>query len=757
MHIMHMIDMRRVHRVLAPLYCYLVIAMAASIVYFALNLVIPLVVPTNFPASGDITNAGGVFIGALSCFCSLLFPLHHQHSATSISRHVRTIRRWGPLLLGLVLLFHTVGQILIVFDSLGHVVTSPTWSDAFFLGEYPLLLLVLFMLPTRSISKAASLRAILDSLIILISLLLFMWHFFLGPLMIQPHHTLLQNLVGIAYPSGNLILLCYFLLLSARSTDAGLRTGKWLLLGGLIFLVIGDIENEYALLMNTLSYSFIQTIAWSIAYAVLGLSTYFLRFAGITHYATGKPTAHEQAKIDRSLTGLSPFWLSLLPYALIPATLLLFFSSLRSSAQGPIQNVVYGGVAALYILILVRQVFSLGETRKYAHQLYRANERLSSLATTDPLTSLPNHRALATALTQELARTQRSGQNCSLLFLDLDHFKALNDGYGHAAGDVVLTIFADLILASIRAGDSVGRWGGEEFLVLLPETNIEDALTIAERIRSTVSQHAFEIGGGLHLTCSIGAACYAGYAQSQQELVHAADQAMYGAKRLGRNQVRAIADPAVQALIEGGTSEEDREEAALRGTVQALALLVEKRGASSGHHTQQVADLVYDLALALHIPASQAYMLALAGQLHDIGKVAIPDALLRRPGPLTPDEWKQMQTSPAVGAEVISYIPSLRPLAPIIHAQRERWDGRGYPDQLARYAIPLGARLLAVADAYVVMINERPYQAARSSADALIELQRCAGSQFDPEIVEVLPGLLRHKQEQKIAELAHSS
>jgi two-component system, cell cycle response regulator len=736
--------MKRIHTQLTPLYCYLVVAAAASVVYFSLNQLITVLLPAHFPAAGQLSNVSGTFIGTLYSFCSLLFPLRRRSSAKTISHSSLPIKLWGPILLGLVFLTNMAGQVVILFNQLHHITGFPAWNDAFFLGAYPLLLIVLLMLPARSLSRAASMRSILDSLIILMTLLLFLWSFFLGPLMIR--HSWWYNVVGMAYPFGNLVLLCWFLLLSARSIAPELRVVKWLLLTGLIFLVVGSIENEYETLLNNVSYSYIQTIAWSAAYVLFGLTTYFLRFVGAP-----------QQDARGSSQGQSPLWLSLLPYGFVPATMILLFSSWHDSLQSAVQQGVYIGVVGIYMLLLLRQLLSSWETRRYAKQLYVANERLSSLATTDPLTNLANHRALAAALSQELVRAQRYAHTCALLFLDLDHFKALNDGYGHAAGDTVLHTFAALIQSSLRASDTVGRWGGEEFIVILPETGAGDALIVAERIRSTVSQYAFEVGGGLHLTCSIGVACYPDHAQNQQTLVHAADQAMYGAKRLGRNQVRAIDDPAVQTLVDENCAGEDREEAALRGTVKALAMLVERRDPSSGNYTHQVADLVYDLARSLHIPEGEAHMLALAGQLHDIGKVAIPDALLQRPGPLTREEWKQMQHTPAIGAEVISHIPSLRPLAPIIGAQRERWDGQGYPDHLAGYTIPAGSRLLAVAIAYIVMINGRPYQTARSAADALAEIQRCAGTQFDPEIVDALVNLLGQKQDQKLAELAHLS
>jgi HD-GYP domain-containing protein (c-di-GMP phosphodiesterase class II) len=182
--------------------------------------------------------------------------------------------------------------------------------------------------------------------------------------------------------------------------------------------------------------------------------------------------------------------------------------------------------------------------------------------------------------------------------------------------------------------------------------------------------------------------------------------------------------------------------------VEALATLVEARDVSTGNHSQQVADLVQQLALALGIPPLEAQMLALAGRLHDIGKIAIPDALLQKAAPLTEEEWELMRMHSGMGADVISRIPGLRPLAPVIRAHHERWDGQGYPDQLKGEAIPLGARILMVADAYLAMTVNRPYQQARVPAVALAELCHCAGTQFDPQVVDALTRLLRQREEE---------
>jgi diguanylate cyclase (GGDEF)-like protein len=180
--------------------------------------------------------------------------------------------------------------------------------------------------------------------------------------------------------------------------------------------------------------------------------------------------------------------------------------------------------------------------------LRTANARLEALATTDPLTGLPNHRALVDVLDKEIERSQRYGRPCSLLFLDLDHFKALNDGCGHAAGDAALRELGAILGQSLRGIDTLGRWGGEEFIALLPETEAEAALAIGECLRATVAAHLFQSGGGMYLTCSLGVATYPDNAQNRSELVANADRAMYAAKKLGRNQVRAINDPIVETL-----------------------------------------------------------------------------------------------------------------------------------------------------------------------------------------------------------------
>jgi HD-GYP domain-containing protein (c-di-GMP phosphodiesterase class II) len=180
--------------------------------------------------------------------------------------------------------------------------------------------------------------------------------------------------------------------------------------------------------------------------------------------------------------------------------------------------------------------------------------------------------------------------------------------------------------------------------------------------------------------------------------------------------------------------------------VEALATLVEVRDTATGHHAHQVAELVLQLALAMGLSVSEAQMIALAGRLHDVGKVSIPDAVLQKPSRLTQEEWGLVRTHPMVGAAVVGHIPALRPLVPVIRAHHERWDGQGYPDHLEGEAIPFGARLLMAVDAYLAMTVDRPYQKARAPSVALTELRRCAGSQFDPQVVAALEQVLLERR-----------
>ena len=382
------------------------------------------------------------------------------------------------------------------------------------------------------------------------------------------------------------------------------------------------------------------------------------------------------------------------------------------------------------------------EVRANNEALTEANEQLSELASKDSLTRVFNHRVAVEILDQEFARSARHARPCALLFFDLDHFKALNDGYGHPVGDAVLFELAHIAQQTLRQGDALGRWGGEEFLAILPETSREAARQMAERLRTTVAAHLFTGGGGIRLTCSIGVSVFPDHGTDRETVLSAADSAMYAAKKSGRNRVCVADDPEVQMFALQPSVTKSREELDFHGMIKALSGLLDARDGYTGAHTANVSKLAFQIAMALGMSPSEARMVEIAGQLHDIGKIGIPDAILHKPSQLTEDEWELMRSHPRIGSKIINHIPAFKACIGAIHSHHERWDGQGYPDQLMGDAIPLGARIIAVVDAFDAIVTDRPYHHAQPAHWALEEIQRCAGSQFDPHVVAALKNLL---------------
>jgi two-component system cell cycle response regulator len=368
--------------------------------------------------------------------------------------------------------------------------------------------------------------------------------------------------------------------------------------------------------------------------------------------------------------------------------------------------------------------------------LQEANARLEQLATTDALTGLPNHRSLVDSLDRIIHDTCVSGSTCSVLFIDLDHFKNLNDSFGHAVGDTVLSEFGEILGRVVGERGVCGRWGGEEFLCILPDIDSDEAIGIAEDVRRSVAQFAFHIGTGGHMTCSIGVAVAPFDGLDRSTIAETADKAMYVAKALGRNQVRSAAD--VDSGFGGLNDSQPRQDVALEGLVEALMSLVHARDEVTGKRTKEVQHLSVQFAQAMGLPPKEVQFVGLVGKLYDIGKVAIPDSILQKVGRLTDEEWVKMKMHPVIGAEVVGRVPNLRLAAPALRAHHEKWDGSGYPDGLAGDKIPVASRIVAVCAAYSAMTGGRPHQKAMSPEAAVAEIRRNSGTQFAPEVVAVL-------------------
>jgi diguanylate cyclase (GGDEF)-like protein len=356
--------------------------------------------------------------------------------------------------------------------------------------------------------------------------------------------------------------------------------------------------------------------------------------------------------------------------------------------------------------------------------------QVQQAARTDALTGLLNHGAMQVRVREEIARARRDGTPLSFVIIDLDDFKQINDVRGHQAGDEMLRRVAALLQAELRPYDQVARYGGDEFVLLLPGSDEATARAVAERVRDAMA--ASMVGG-----CSLGVAQWHEPLEATALLEHA-DRALLLAKRTGKGRV-AVANPDVErelALLQ-----------AQRGSpaaVQALAAAIEERDNYTHEHSEEVVHLSRGVAMLLGLQADQAERIAHAALLHDVGKLAVPNEILHKPGPLTPEEWKLMAEHPVAGERILLRIPDLTVIAPVVRHEHEHWDGSGYPDGLKERLIPIGSRIILACDAYHAMITDRPYRQALSPAEAADELRRGAGTQFDPEVVDALLDLLGH-------------
>jgi diguanylate cyclase (GGDEF)-like protein/putative nucleotidyltransferase with HDIG domain len=350
------------------------------------------------------------------------------------------------------------------------------------------------------------------------------------------------------------------------------------------------------------------------------------------------------------------------------------------------------------------------------------------LALTDPLTGLGNHRHFHERLQRELATAEHDGKSLTLCLVDIDDFKQINDSHGHPVGDRVL----GQVASRLRQGGESFRLGGDEFAVLLPGLDARDGVSVARSIVERVGAMQLENIGGL--TVSAGVATYPVQGVGRDELIRLADSALYWAKEDGKNRARTY-EPALVELKQLQQLAEGTDRAARYRAAASLAKAVDARDAYTGSHSERVAELAARIARRLGLDDAQVELTRLAASLHDLGKLAIPEEILRKPSALNESERLVLQRHPQIGHRMLESL-GVEPLAEWVLHHHERWDGDGYPNRLRGDEIPLGARIIFVADAYDAMTSERVYRKPLSSREALAELERCAGTQFDPGIVD---------------------
>ncbi len=414
-----------------------------------------------------------------------------------------------------------------------------------------------------------------------------------------------------------------------------------------------------------------------------------------------------------------------------PLALTLFVPVVFAAMSYPLPSVIVVGVVSVAVYLGIAATdgdagspqvfffaFSLACTAVMSAWQARNHDRqrceLSRVSRADPLTKCLNRRGLRERADAELAHSLRHGMPFSVLVLDLDNFKQVNDTRGHSTGDAVLCRVVECLGEVVRPNDAVGRLGGDEFAVLLPETTETEASAVAARVTGALAANA---------PCSIGVACFPLDGNDLDSLLREADARLY-ASRDGRGG-RAVAHG--ERL----------------GWATALAEAVDMRMDTRHEHSRAVATYAVTIAAELEWDEERLGLLRLAAMLHDVGKVAVPDGILRKAGPLTEAEYAEVKRHPLIGADLVARVEGLDAIVPWIRHSHEHFDGTGYPSGLRGEDIPLAARILLVADAFDAMTSDRPYRGALSHDEALQVLEQQAGGQFDPRCVELLVAHVR--------------
>jgi diguanylate cyclase (GGDEF)-like protein len=364
---------------------------------------------------------------------------------------------------------------------------------------------------------------------------------------------------------------------------------------------------------------------------------------------------------------------------------------------------IFGSIATILVLLCVF-VFFYRRAWVARAEVDRLLATSRDEASTDPLTGIGNRRAFKRDLDQ-LLPTIDDSHELLVAMLDLDGFKIYNDTFGHAAGDAMLARLAGRLNVAVAGSGTAYRMGGDEFCVLAPVDVPNGELLLRAAVTALT-----DAGEGWQLGCSWGLAWMPSEATGASEALHLADDRMYAQKT-------------------------SRSSTGVQTTAALVQVLIE-RGVDLSTHINRVGEHASAIARTLEVSDYEATRIGLAAQLHDIGKTAIPESILAKPGPLNDEEWAFMRRHTLIGERIIGAAPSLAYTANLVRSSHERFDGHGYPDGLAGTEIPLGSRIIAVCDAYDAMTAPRPYRAQFSPGDATIELRRCAGTQFDPDVVD---------------------
>ncbi len=559
----------------------------------------------------------------------------------------------------------------------------PSLADGFYLALYPAMYVGLTLL-MRSHFRHTGIAVWLDGLVVGATMAA------LGAALIFPavlgasSGDAASVGVNLAYPFGDLLLLVFIAVGFALS---GWRPGRqWLLLGAAIAVnASADMAYVYQVAKGTYVEGNILDTLWPASMALMACAAW-------------QPQTDQRVRSDVARHTF------VLPAVSALVALALLVSS--SASARPFT----GLSVALATLALLAAGMRAGLTYLENVQMLKRERRG---ATTDALTGLGNRRQLMEDLEAALERSRRS-QEATLAFFDLDGFKRYNDSFGHGAGDALLVRLGSALAGAVEGRGAAYRLGGDEFCVLLAgclsredDRVLEAQAALAER------------GSGFTVTASCGVVNLPRDADSVSAALNLADERMYADKS------------------DAGRSSRTRAQTVLMQQSVLMQLLTE-REPSLHDHVCDVGVLATAIGRRFELNSEQLDELRRAAELHDLGKLAVPDKVLYKPGPLDDSEWALMRQHTIIGERILNAAPALRPVARLVRSSHERWDGKGYPDALAGTDIPLGSRIISVCDAYDAMISERSYDSARAPEAAIAELQANAGTQFDAQVVEAL-------------------
>jgi two-component system cell cycle response regulator len=610
---------------------------------------------------------------------------------------------------------------------------SPSVADVAYLASYAVALPAI-VIGFGGTWADRQVRCIVDSALVTVGVGAVGWALVIGPLL--PGTAKAGAIVAFAQP---LMAISIVTALVAVGLCGHRKVPPSFLLAGVAFAVAGLTDSGYAYLFMIHSYSDASwlNLGWQAEAVLLCLAA---TLAVRRHEPEPEP---EVRSLDRDL--------AVLPAAVAVLSVVGIMVTDRVT-DGQIAQSTLILAVLLATGLLLRQVLVTRDRTRLAEALANALREQERLAVTDGLTGLYNRRFFQEMLRLDAERAERNNAPLSIIIIDLDRFKKINDTCGHPAGDRVLVEAADRIRRAVRPADLVARYGGEEFVCLLPGAGEETALEVAEQVRRALSRTPLPVSGrrDVRLTASLGVAS-AGTRGGRPHgdldgLIHDADGALYRAKARGRDQVAAASRLADLAL----DTDPD--------LPPALVWLADQIDAKLGSHEHSTAVSRWALLTGERLGLHQADLrrTAAAARLHDIGKINVDDAILTKPGRLSEAEWDVLRRHPQEGARLLSELSDRADLAPLVGAHHERYDGTGYPARLRGEGIPIEARIIAVCDSWAAMRADRAYASALSEEQARRQIEGGRGTQFDPAVADAFLALVDEGAIDELAPLRHA-